>query len=339
MPYVTAKDGTRLYYEECGTGTPIVFVHEYAGDYRTWEPQVRHFSRQHRCVTFSARGYPPSDIPRGRQALLAGYRRGDVIAVMDGLGIDKAHVVGHSMGAYTTLHVGIRHPERCLSLTAAGCGWGSNPAERDASKALVQGDRPHVPRGRHRGCGGQVRRLPDAARIQAQGPARLGGVRDDAGRALGYRQRAHDAARAARAADAVGAGGRPEEAAGAAAGDRRRRGRRLPRRQPAGEAPRTASRPVRDPARQPHDHRARSRPPSTPRSPTCSRRWKPAGGWRIANDRLRKQARSDIARDGADRTMRRRSPIRHGATRSRSACGRRWPRSHARRTTAPTSAP
>ena len=48
--------------------------------------------------------------------------RDDVIAVMDALKIDKAHVVGHSMGAYTALHVGIRYPQRCISVTAAGCG-------------------------------------------------------------------------------------------------------------------------------------------------------------------------------------------------------------------------
>lgn len=138
MPYVTASDGTRLFYEEAGTGTPVVFVHEYAGDYRTWEPQLRHFSRQHRCVAFSSRGYPPSDIPADSQRYSQDIARMDVIAVMDGLGIGKAHVVGHSMGAYTTLHVGIRHPERCLSLTAAGCGWGSNPAERDAAKEAVK---------------------------------------------------------------------------------------------------------------------------------------------------------------------------------------------------------
>ena len=138
MPYVTASDGTKLYYEEAGQGTPVVFVHEYAGDYRTWEPQVRHFSRQHRCITFSARGYPPSDIPQDGKSYSQDIARLDVISVMDGLGVKKAHVVGHSMGAYTTLHVGIRHPERCISLTTAGCGWGSNPAEREASKSMVQ---------------------------------------------------------------------------------------------------------------------------------------------------------------------------------------------------------
>ncbi len=137
MPQITSHDGTKLYYEEAGSGTPVVFVHEYAGDYRSWEPQMRYFSRNHRCVTFSARGYPPSDIPEDEARYSQDVARRDVVAVMDALKIDKAHVVGHSMGAYTTLHVGINHPERCLSLVAAGCGWGSNPAERDAAKAAV----------------------------------------------------------------------------------------------------------------------------------------------------------------------------------------------------------
>ncbi len=127
MPHIGARDGTRLYVEEAGQGTPIVFVHEYAGDFRTWEPQMRYFSRAHRCVTYSQRGYPPSDIPEDGSKYGQDIARDDVIAVMDALKIDKAHVVGHSMGAATALHVGIHYPDRCLSVTAAGCGYGSSP--------------------------------------------------------------------------------------------------------------------------------------------------------------------------------------------------------------------
>ena len=127
---VRSADGTELHVEETGAGTAIVFVHEFAGDHRTWEPQVRRFSRDHRCVTFSARGYPPSDVPTDPSRYSQDLARGDVIAVMDALGIDQAHLVGHSMGAYTALHVGIHHPGRCLSITAAGCGWGSSPADQ-----------------------------------------------------------------------------------------------------------------------------------------------------------------------------------------------------------------
>jgi pimeloyl-ACP methyl ester carboxylesterase len=139
MPYLTARDGVRLYYEEAGSGTPVVFVHEYAGDYRTWEPQMRHFSRLHRCVTFSQRGYPPSDVPGDPARYGQTIARDDVLALMDALAIEKAHVVGHSMGAYTALHVGLAAPARCLSVVAAGCGWGSlpDPKRREEMKALA----------------------------------------------------------------------------------------------------------------------------------------------------------------------------------------------------------
>jgi pimeloyl-ACP methyl ester carboxylesterase len=115
----------------------VVFVHEFAGDYRTWEPQMRRFSRSHRCITYSQRGYPPSDIPDEPARYGQDIARADVIAIMDALGIAKAYIAGHSMGAYTALHVGIRHPERCISVTAAGCGWGSlpEPAARTAMRA------------------------------------------------------------------------------------------------------------------------------------------------------------------------------------------------------------
>jgi pimeloyl-ACP methyl ester carboxylesterase len=139
MPRIATPDGTSLYVEETGAGTPVVFIHEYAGDYRSWEPQLRHFCRQHRCVTYSQRGYPPSDVPSDPARYSQDIARDDVIAVMDALDIDRAHVVGHSMGAYTALHVGIHYPRRCLSVTAAGCGWGStaDPGKRDAMKAMA----------------------------------------------------------------------------------------------------------------------------------------------------------------------------------------------------------
>jgi pimeloyl-ACP methyl ester carboxylesterase len=137
MPKIKTADGVQLYYEEAGAGTPVVFVHEFAGDYRTWEPQMRRFTRSHRCVTYSQRGYPPSDVPNDPARYGQDIARDEVITVMDALGLKRAHVVGHSMGAYTALHVGIRHPARCISVTAAGCGWGSlpDPAARQAMRA------------------------------------------------------------------------------------------------------------------------------------------------------------------------------------------------------------
>ncbi len=139
MPKISAADGVKLYVEEVGAGTPVVFVHEYAGDYRSFEPQLRYFCRQHRCITYSQRGYPPSDIPSDPARYSQAIARDDVVAVMDALGVDRAHVVGHSMGAYTALHVGIKYPQRCRSVAALGCGWGStpDPIKREAMKALA----------------------------------------------------------------------------------------------------------------------------------------------------------------------------------------------------------
>src|SRR5262245_41021637 len=125
MPYATAQDGVRLYYEEVGSGTPIVFVHEFSGDYGSWEPQMRYFSRRHRCITFSFRGYKPSDVPASPDAYSYLHFMGDVIAILDHLSLSKAHVVGLSMGGYSALQVGLQHPQRVLSLTLAGTGSGS----------------------------------------------------------------------------------------------------------------------------------------------------------------------------------------------------------------------
>ena len=131
MPYATTTDKVRLYYEEAGSGTPILFVHEFAGDYRNWEPQMRFFSRRHRCITYSARGYTPSDVPSDPKAYSYKHWASDAIAVLDHLKIDKAHIVGLSMGGYTVVQVGLLYPQRALSLTAAGAGSGSERARTD----------------------------------------------------------------------------------------------------------------------------------------------------------------------------------------------------------------
>ena len=126
---LTADDGVSLHYEETGSGTPIVFVHEFAGDHRSWEPQVRHFSRRYRCIAYSARGYPPSEVPEDVERYSQARARDDIRCVLDALGIQRAHVVGLSMGAFATLHFGISYGYRALSLTIAGGGYGAHPAQ------------------------------------------------------------------------------------------------------------------------------------------------------------------------------------------------------------------
>jgi pimeloyl-ACP methyl ester carboxylesterase len=127
---LTTDDGVRLHYEEAGSGTPIVFVHEFAGDARSWEPQVRYFSRRYRCIAYCARGYPPSDVPESHERYSQERARDDIRATLDALKIERAHVVGLSMGANATLHFGLTYPQRSLSLTFAGGGYGSHPATR-----------------------------------------------------------------------------------------------------------------------------------------------------------------------------------------------------------------
>jgi pimeloyl-ACP methyl ester carboxylesterase len=138
MPFVTAEDGVKLFYDEVGTGTPIVFVHEFAGDHRSWEPQMRYFARSYRCIAFNARGYPPSDVPEDGEKYSQDRARDDIRAVLDGLAIAKAHVVGLSMGGFATLHFGLQYPERALSLVVAGCGYGAQPGKREQFQEEVE---------------------------------------------------------------------------------------------------------------------------------------------------------------------------------------------------------
>ena len=125
MPHITCDDGVRLYCEEAGEGTPIVFVHEYAGDWRAWEPQMRFFARRHRCVTYSFRGYKPSDVPGDPAKYGQDRVVDDVRDVLDGLKIDKAHIVGLSMGGFAAAHFARRYPDRTLSACICGCGFGA----------------------------------------------------------------------------------------------------------------------------------------------------------------------------------------------------------------------
>ena len=138
MHYATADDGVRLAYQEAGQGTPLVFVHEFAGDLRSWEPQLRHFARRYRCIAFNARGYSPSDVPPTPDFYSQARAADDVAAVLDHLDLASAHIVGLSMGGFATLHFGFRHAARARSLVVAGCGYGADPAKRTDFRAEAE---------------------------------------------------------------------------------------------------------------------------------------------------------------------------------------------------------
>jgi pimeloyl-ACP methyl ester carboxylesterase len=155
-------DGVRLYVEETGAGDPIVFVHELNADYREWEAQVRWFSRFYRCITFNARGYPPSDVPSDPSLYGFPFVVHDIAAVVQSLGSSKAHVVGSSMGAYAALHFGVMYPEMARSLVVAGVGSGSPAADRAAFIAEAEATaRAYLEQG-----------APAVAEVAGRGPAR-----------------------------------------------------------------------------------------------------------------------------------------------------------------------
>src|SRR5262245_52393774 len=118
-----------LFYEDTGQGFPLIWCHEYGGDYRSWEPQVRYFSRRYRVVTWNYRGYPPSDVPKDPAAYSVEILVEDLRGLMRHLGISRAHVGGLSMGGGVALNFGIKHPRMAESLIIAAAGSGTVGSE------------------------------------------------------------------------------------------------------------------------------------------------------------------------------------------------------------------
>lgn len=127
MPYAE-NDGVKIWYEEEGEGVALIFLHEFLNDHSGWDDQMRRFARDYRCVTIACRGYPPSDCPEDENAYSQEIFKNDVLAVMDHLKIDKAHLVGLSMGSYTGLQLAMENPDRVISVVAAsGASGGYEP--------------------------------------------------------------------------------------------------------------------------------------------------------------------------------------------------------------------
>lgn len=163
MPLAAMNNGTRLYYESTGSGFPLLFSHEYAGDYRSWEPQVRYFARRYRVIAYNARGYPPSDVPEDVGSYSQAHAMHDIAQLLEALQVPQAHVVGLSMGGYATLHFGLNYPQMARSLVVAGCGYGSVAGDRQK----FQQDSAQVAQ-RIEGDGMQA-----MAAVYAKGPTRV----------------------------------------------------------------------------------------------------------------------------------------------------------------------
>ncbi len=126
---IVTVNGVNLFYEVTGDGFPLVFSHEFAGDYRSWAPQISYFSRFYRVIVYNNRGYPPSDIPTNLEAYSQDILIDDLHQLLTQLNIAKAHIVGLSMGGNVALNFGIKYPEMCASLVVASCGSGSTNRE------------------------------------------------------------------------------------------------------------------------------------------------------------------------------------------------------------------
>lgn len=131
-------NGIQLYYESTGEGFPLILAHEFAGDFRSWEPQVRFFSRRYRVITYNARGYPPSDVPREESAYSQEIAVEDLRGLLEFLNIDHAHIGGLSMGGTLALNFGLTHPHMAKSLIIAAAGTGSTDADAWRENVLAR---------------------------------------------------------------------------------------------------------------------------------------------------------------------------------------------------------
>lgn len=116
------SDGIALHYTDEGTGPAVVMLHAFAGTSTLWDSNGLMPLEGFRTLAFDARGHGQSAKPTDPDAYGVELVD-DVIRLMDARGIEKAHIVGYSMGAETALKLATDHPERILSLVVAGSGW------------------------------------------------------------------------------------------------------------------------------------------------------------------------------------------------------------------------
>jgi pimeloyl-ACP methyl ester carboxylesterase len=140
MAHFTASDGVRIFYEEAGSGFPIVFAHEFGDNYESWSPQMSHFGRRYRCIAYAARGFPPSEVPKDRGQYTVARLVQDIGEMMDHLALHEAHLVGISMGSVPILNFALANPERVRSLVIASTGAGvtRDPAELAERRAAIE---------------------------------------------------------------------------------------------------------------------------------------------------------------------------------------------------------
>jgi len=117
-------NGTTLYYEEYGSGYPVVFLHGYAGTTQMWKPQVPVLSKNYRFIIYDARGHGQSLSPPSPDQYSADIVVEDLYQLLGALDIPKAVLGGLSMGGYQCLRFYLRHPEMVTALILMNTGPG-----------------------------------------------------------------------------------------------------------------------------------------------------------------------------------------------------------------------
>lgn len=122
--HIAVSGGGKIYYEEQGTGSPVILLHGHSLDTRMWDEQFPAFAESHRTVRLDFRGYGRSS---DQCETFQHTHVDDVLAVMDSLRIDRAHIVGLSMGSFVAGDMLAMYPERMLSCTLVSGGIRNSP--------------------------------------------------------------------------------------------------------------------------------------------------------------------------------------------------------------------
>ena len=142
MPLATTPDGTRLYFECHGAGTPLLLLAGQASDHREWDGVRADFAAQHRVIVLDYRGIGQSDKPGAPAYSTRGFAQ-DAVAVLDQLGLDRTHAYGISMGGRVAQWLAIDHPQRLGALVLGATTPGNaHGVARDAAitQAMQRGD-------------------------------------------------------------------------------------------------------------------------------------------------------------------------------------------------------
>jgi 3-oxoadipate enol-lactonase len=116
MAHSTSRDGIRIYYEEHGSGEPVLLAYGIGGNAGMWEPNVEALSAGHRLILWEPRGHARSDSPENPQSVTFAHWVRDLYDLMDHLGLGRAVVGGLSLGAGIATRFALDHPERVRAL-------------------------------------------------------------------------------------------------------------------------------------------------------------------------------------------------------------------------------